>query len=205
MRSGLPRCANSTSDLEERGHRSIRCGRVPQSNVPHNLLILSLTRLNLQTLVIHLMYIPSSLHVIQDVVLQLRHRLQRVPHILILLNISNDLSSLGTFSEVDEVSLLNNGRNAVLDKSQVGQVDTFTSCEYYNLPPAFQKGGLRTEERNTRGVGCMEGLSVLAEVLGACHDPPHRFQRRMCALGYLVPCSLETSDRRGAQCGNDGS
>jgi hypothetical protein len=64
---------------------------------------------------------------------------------------------------------------------------------------------LRTEERNTRGVSCMEGLSVLAEVLGACHDPPHRFQSGMCTLGYLVPCSLETSDRRGAQCGNDGS
>jgi hypothetical protein len=45
------------------------------SNVPDNLFILTLARLYLQTLVIHLMHITSSLHVTQYVILQFRHRL----------------------------------------------------------------------------------------------------------------------------------
>jgi hypothetical protein len=120
MGSDLHHCAKlNQGNLEERWHRSIRCGRIPQCNIPHNLLILSLTRLNLQTLVIHLVNIPSGLHVVQDVILQLRHWLQRVPYVLILLNISNDLSSFGTFSKVNEVSLLDNGRNAILNECQI--------------------------------------------------------------------------------------
>lgn len=71
--------------------------------IPRNLLILSLSRLYCQTFVIHLMYIARSLHVAQDVILKFGHRLQGIWHILILLDVADDLCSFGAFGEVDRV------------------------------------------------------------------------------------------------------
>lgn len=55
--------------------------------------------------------------------MQLLHRLERVRHILIGLDLTNDLCSLGPLSEVDELGFANIAMNAVLDEGEIGQVD----------------------------------------------------------------------------------
>lgn len=93
---------------------------------PRDLLILSLPRLDGQALVIHLMHITRRLHVAQDVVLQLRHGLERIRHVLVLLDVTDHLSRLGALGEVDKVRLLDDGRDTVFDEGQVGQIDAYT-------------------------------------------------------------------------------
>lgn len=90
--------------------------------LPHNLLVFSFPRLNLQALVVHLVHVAGSLHVAQDVVLQLRHRLQRVGDVLVLLDVADHLGRLCTLGKVDEVGLLDNRRDAVLDEGKIRQV-----------------------------------------------------------------------------------
>lgn len=70
------------------------------------------------------MYIASRLHVRENVFLEFRNRLQWIGYILILLNITNDLCSLATFGEINEVRLLDLRRNTILDKSQICQINT---------------------------------------------------------------------------------
>lgn len=84
--------------------------------LPSDLLILSLSGLDLQTPVIHLMHVASRLHVSQDVVLQLWNRLQRIRDVLVLLNISDDFGRLRTLSEVDQIGLLNDRRDTIFDE-----------------------------------------------------------------------------------------
>lgn len=97
--------------------------------VPNNLLVLSLARLDLETLVVHLVDVSSRLHVAQDVVLQLGYGLERVADVLVLLDIADDVGRLRSLGEVDEVGLLDDGRDAILDKGQIRQVDACTeSC-----------------------------------------------------------------------------
>jgi len=45
----------------------------------------------------------------------------------------------------------------------------------------------------------MQRFSVLAEVLGAGHQLPHRFQRGMDTLRNLIPRPLQTSNGRRSQ------
>ena len=71
------------------------------------------------------MYISGCLHVAQDIVLQITDRLERVRHVLILLDVSNDISGLGSFGEVDQLGLLDDRRDAIFDERQVSQVDTW--------------------------------------------------------------------------------
>lgn len=97
---------------------------ITRRNIPDNLLILSFSRLNLQTLVVHLMHISRRLHITQNVVLQLGYWLQGVTHILVLLDITNHLSGLRSLGEVDEISLLDDGGDAVFDEGQIGQIYT---------------------------------------------------------------------------------
>lgn len=95
-----------------------------QCHIPHDLFIFSLTRFHHQTLVVHLVNVSSSLHVGQDVVLEIRNRVQGVWRVLVLLYVSDDLCSLCTLGKVDEVGLLNNRGDTILDKSKIGQVYT---------------------------------------------------------------------------------
>lgn len=74
-------------------------------DLPSNLLVLSFSWLDNETSVIHLMHVSGRLHILQNVLLQLWHCVKRVWHILILLNIPNDLGSLGSFGKVDKVGL----------------------------------------------------------------------------------------------------
>lgn len=69
------------------------------------------------------MYIARSLHVAQDVILKFGHRLQGIWHILILLDVADDLCSFGAFGEVDGVESFDDRGNAVLDEGQIGKVD----------------------------------------------------------------------------------
>lgn len=70
------------------------------------------------------MHVTSRLHVAQDVILQLRHRLQRVGHVLVLLNVADHLGRFRPLGKVDEVRLFNDGRNAVLNEGKIRQVNT---------------------------------------------------------------------------------
>lgn len=69
------------------------------------------------------MYVARSLHIAQDVVLKFGHWLERVGHILVLLDVADDLCGFGTFGEVDEIRPFDDGGNAVLDEGQIGKVD----------------------------------------------------------------------------------
>ena len=75
-------------------------------HVPCNLLVFALTRLNGKTHIVHFMHIACRLHICQNVVLQIGHRLQWVWHVLVLLNVANDLGCLCALGEVDQVRFL---------------------------------------------------------------------------------------------------
>jgi hypothetical protein len=93
--------------LPSRGEHAVGGRHLSQSNIPHYLLVFSLTWLYRQTLFVHLMHISSCLHIAQYVLLQLWYWLQGVRYILVLLNITNDFRGFGAFSEVYQCGLLN--------------------------------------------------------------------------------------------------
>ena len=104
--------------------------------LPHDLLVFSLPGLDLQALVVHLMNVASSLHVAQDIILQLRHRLQGVGYILELLNVADHLGCLCPLGKVDKVGLLDDGRDTILNEGKIREVDT---CERQLAPrPVIQ-------------------------------------------------------------------
>lgn len=74
------------------------------------------------------MYVTCRLHVAEDVFLQLRHWLQRIRHILILLDIANDFGRLRTLRKVDEVCAFDQRGNTVFDECQVGEIYTLSIC-----------------------------------------------------------------------------
>ena len=92
--------------------------------VPCNLLILPLPRFHAQALLVHFLHIGIHLlYCVEDVLLQLRHGLQRVRRVLILLNIADYLGSLGALGEIDEIRALDDGGDAVFDEGEVGEID----------------------------------------------------------------------------------
>lgn len=86
------------------------------------------------------MYVPGSLHVTQNVVLQLLHRLERVWDILILLNVTYHIGRFCPLGKIDCGSLLYDGRNTIFNEGQVRQVDTYGLCEYCGRYGKVQKG-----------------------------------------------------------------
>ena len=110
--------------FENRGRQSVPC----------NLLIFSLARLHLQTCVVHFVYVARRLHVREDVILQLRHRLQRVRYVLVLLDVADHLGSLRTLGEVDKVGLLDQRGDTILDERQIREVHTCTVSGYSQTP-----------------------------------------------------------------------
>jgi len=103
-------------------HDAVQRGMIPQRYVPHNLLVLTLSRFNRKTLVVHLVNIPRGLHVAQNVILQLRDRLQGIPHVLVLLDVPDDFRSLCPLGKVNQVSLLDDRGYAVLDEREIRQI-----------------------------------------------------------------------------------
>ena len=148
------------------------------------------------------MHIASMLHVGQNVLLQLRYALKRIGHILILLDIADDLRSLCALSEIDEVGLLDDGRDAVLNESKIGQVNTYGRWSVLTSVTAKVCGKL-TEKRDTRGIGLVQCLPVLEEVFGASHKCPHTLEDCTGLLVHLVPCPRQSMDRRRSKSGDD--
>lgn len=62
------------------------------------------------------MHIPRRLHITQDILLELRHRLKGVRHVLVLLDVADYLCGFGALGEVDEGGFLDDGGDAVLDE-----------------------------------------------------------------------------------------
>lgn len=120
-----------------------------KKSLPCDLLILPLSWLNLQTALVHLMDITSGLHISQDIFLKLRDTLQAVRHVLVLLNVTDDLGSLCALGEIDELRFLDDGGNAVFDESKIRQIDT--------------------EEGDTWRVCFVQRIAILEEVLGRAH------------------------------------
>jgi hypothetical protein len=50
----------------------------------------------------------------------------------------------------------------------------------------------------------VQALAVLAEVLGAAHEPPHGLEHRERLRRHLVPGALQPVDWRRAERGYDG-
>lgn len=70
------------------------------------------------------MYVPSCPHVFQDPLLEIKYRVERVRHVLVLLDVADDFGGLGSLGKIDQLGVLDHRRNAVLDESKVGQVYT---------------------------------------------------------------------------------
>jgi hypothetical protein len=62
---------------------------------------------------------------VQNPLLKIRHRVERVGYVLILLYVADDFGSLGSFREIDQLCILDNRCNAILDKGEIGQVYTY--------------------------------------------------------------------------------
>jgi hypothetical protein len=145
---------------------------------PGDLFILSLPRLNLQALVVHFMDITSLSHIAENVLLEIRDRVERVRHILVLLYISDDFGGFGPLGEVDEIGVLNDRCNAVFDEGEIGKI--------------------HAEKRNAGRICLTKLLSVFAKVLGAGHKLSHHVQGGHRLGVDLIPCSVEPMDRRGS-------
>lgn len=78
----------------------------------------------MKTPVVHLMHVSRSLHVSEDVILKLRNGLERVRHVLVLLNITDYFCGFGAFGEVDEIRLFDNRGDSVFNEGEVGEVYT---------------------------------------------------------------------------------
>ena len=96
--------------------RSIKSRNETQIHQPCNLLVLPLPRLHLQTLIVHLVHIARSLHIAQNVILQVADGLQGVGHVLVLLDVTDDFGGFGALGEVDEVGAPDDGGDAVFDE-----------------------------------------------------------------------------------------
>ena len=71
------------------------------------------------------MHISSVFHIAQYVFLQVADGLEGVWDVLVLLDVSDDISRFGAFGEVDQVGLFDDGGYAVFDEGQVCEVDAW--------------------------------------------------------------------------------
>ena len=119
------------------------------------------------------MHIARRLHVREDVLLQFRHRLQRVRYVLILLDVANDFGRLCALGKVDEIGAFDQRRNTVFDECQVCEINTLYVLVFTS---SFLTRTLRTKKGNTGWIRPMQSISVLSKVLGAAHEFTHAFQ-----------------------------
>jgi hypothetical protein len=69
------------------------------------------------------MDISRGLHAREDIFLKLRYGLQRVWHVLVLLDISDDFRCFRAFGKVDQIGLLDDRGDAVLNKREIRKID----------------------------------------------------------------------------------
>lgn len=55
------------------------------------------------------MHVARGLHVAENVVLQVSDRFERIRHVLVLLDVPNDLCCFGTLGKIDLIVLLDDG------------------------------------------------------------------------------------------------
>lgn len=149
------------------------------------------------------MYVSSGLHVAQYVILQITDGLQGVGHVLVLLDVANDICSLCSFGKVDQIGTFDNRGYSIFNKGQVRQVDTCLSR--LALLPEGRTGRERTEKWNAGRIGQMECFSILSKVLGTMHQLPHLFQHSLCSGIDLCPGPVQSTDRCCTKSGDDGS
>ena len=85
------------------------------------------------------MDVARRLHVGEDVILEFGNGLEGVGHVLVLLDVADDLGGFGAFGEIDEVGAFEDGGDAVFDEGEVGEVD---ACGF----PVLATRGARFEE-----------------------------------------------------------
>jgi hypothetical protein len=113
-------------DSKRREGHAAEARHLAQSNVPHYLFVFPLARLHRETALVHLMHIPSRLHITQYILLQLWDRLQGVRHVLVLLYVTDYLGGLSPLGEVYQRRLLYDRWDPVLDEREVGEIHACT-------------------------------------------------------------------------------
>jgi hypothetical protein len=72
---------------------------------------------------------------VQNPLLEIRNRVERIRHVLILLYVANDLGSLGSFRKIDQLRVLDDRCNAVLDEGKICQVYSYRKVSYKTENP----------------------------------------------------------------------
>ena len=98
------------------------------------------------------MHIARALHIVENILLQLWHRLQRVWHFLVLLNVLDDLGRFGPLGEIDQIRRFDDGWNAVFDKCQV--------CEIYAYALLLDCGTRGKKEQSLPKKGIHGGITL---------------------------------------------
>ena len=62
---------------------------------------------------------------VQNPLLEIRNRVERIRYVLILLYVANDFGSLGSFRKIDQLRILDDRCNAVFDEGKICQVYTY--------------------------------------------------------------------------------
>ena len=62
------------------------------------------------------MHVACRLHVVQDIILEIADGLERVGHVLIILDISDHIGGFGALREIDKVRAFDDGGNAVFNE-----------------------------------------------------------------------------------------
>jgi hypothetical protein len=85
---------------------------------------------------------------IQNPLLEIRNRVERIRYVLILLYVANDFGSLGSFREIDQFCVLDNRCNAIFDESEISQIYTckklakLKRSKWSSVPRNGMHGGL---------------------------------------------------------------
>jgi hypothetical protein len=102
---------------------------------PRNLLFLTLSWLNLQAFIVHLVHVARRFHVVQNPLLEIRNGVERIRYVLILLYVANDFSCLGSFRKIDQLRVLDDRCNAVFDEGKICQVYSYGTLATNSNPP----------------------------------------------------------------------
>jgi len=117
-----------------------------------------------------------------------------------LLDVTDHFGRFGALGEIDVVRLLDDGRDAIFDESEVGQVDAYSSSAR-NKSVSLR---IHTEEWDARRVGRAQRLPILAKVFRTAHEPAHVFEDGGCPRVDLMPGPVQAMYRRRSERRDDG-
>jgi hypothetical protein len=136
---------------------------------PRNLLFLALSWLNLQAFIVHLVHVARRFHMVQNPLLEIRNRVERIRYVLILLYVANDFGSLGSFRKIDQLRVLDDRCNAVFDEGKICQVYSYRKL----VTNSSLLADIHTQKWNAWRVGQAELFAIKCKVLRARHQLPH--------------------------------